>query len=82
MGRVKKDVPQTLVAVLVPLSWKETLQDLAKERSKKTGVRVTYIDLIRLATEKKYNLEHWTNGQIVTRKDIPEKPVKKVLIRR
>jgi hypothetical protein len=81
MGKVKKNKEQVLVAVLVPVSWKDSLLNLAKKESEKLGHRVTYIDLIRAATEKKYNLEHWENGQLL-KKELPVVTPKKTLIRK
>lgn len=81
MGKVKKGKEQVLVAVLVPASWKDSLLELAKVESAKQGHRVTYIDLIRSATEKKYHLEHWENGQLL-KKELPVLTPKKTLIRR
>jgi hypothetical protein len=86
---LRKDVPQTLVAVLVPLSWKEELTEMAKQRTKVLGQRVTYIDLIRIAAQEKYGLEAWFNGQIVRKNPAPaptktKKPAvkKKILIKK
>lgn len=53
---ISKDKVKVQVNVLMPLSWKEKLDDLARQESMASKKTITYHDLIRATLDKHLNL--------------------------
>jgi hypothetical protein len=53
---ISKDKVKVQVNILMPLSWKEKLDDLARQESMASNKTITYQDLIRATLDKHLNL--------------------------